>query len=140
MTEEAPALVPAAVAGLVLFCFDPSRYHFYPVCFFHKTTGLLCAGIFVVGGYAIARGFPQWGSVGPWVMGTIYVIILGLAMWWRWEHGPWREIDLFREFTARVRVRECARQRRLGDNHVAVTGRRGRGGQRTGGKDEHVLR
>ena len=40
----AAALLPATVAGLVLFCFDPSRYHFYPVCFFHKTTGLLCAG------------------------------------------------------------------------------------------------
>jgi hypothetical protein len=40
----AAALLPAAAAGLVLFCFDPSRYHFYPVCFFHKTTGLLCAG------------------------------------------------------------------------------------------------
>jgi len=34
----------AAVAGLVLFCFDPRQYHFYPVCFFHKTTGLLCPG------------------------------------------------------------------------------------------------
>ena len=34
----------AAVAALVLFCFDPRQYHFYPVCFFHKTTGLLCPG------------------------------------------------------------------------------------------------
>ena len=34
----------AAVAGLVLFCFDPRQYHFYPICFFHKTTGLLCPG------------------------------------------------------------------------------------------------
>ena len=33
-----------AVAGLVLFWFDPRQYHFYPVCFFHKTTGLLCPG------------------------------------------------------------------------------------------------
>ncbi len=33
-----------AVAGLVLFCFDPRQYPFYPVCFFHKTTGLLCPG------------------------------------------------------------------------------------------------
>jgi Protein of unknown function (DUF2752) len=33
-----------AGAGLVLFCFDPRQYHFYPVCFFHKTTGLLCPG------------------------------------------------------------------------------------------------
>jgi hypothetical protein len=34
----------AAAAGLVLFCFDPRQYHFYPVCFFHRTTGLLCPG------------------------------------------------------------------------------------------------
>jgi hypothetical protein len=34
----------AAVAGMVLFCFDPRQYHFYPVCFFHKMTGLLCPG------------------------------------------------------------------------------------------------
>ena len=37
------ALLAAAVA-LVLFCFDPQQYHFYPLCFFHKTTGLLCPG------------------------------------------------------------------------------------------------
>lgn len=40
----AVAMLPVAIVALVLFCFDPRRYHFYPVCFFHKTTGLLCAG------------------------------------------------------------------------------------------------
>lgn len=40
----AAALLPVAVAGLVLFCFDPRRYHFYPTCVFHQATGLLCAG------------------------------------------------------------------------------------------------
>jgi hypothetical protein len=34
----------AAAAGLVLFCFDPRGYHFYPVCYFHRLTGLLCPG------------------------------------------------------------------------------------------------
>jgi hypothetical protein len=34
----------AAVAVVVLFCFDPSRYPIYPVCMFHKTTGLQCPG------------------------------------------------------------------------------------------------
>ncbi len=28
----------------MLFFFDPRQYHFYPICFFHKTTGLLCPG------------------------------------------------------------------------------------------------
>ena len=34
----------AAGAGIVLFWFDPRHYHFYPICFFHQTTGLLCPG------------------------------------------------------------------------------------------------
>jgi hypothetical protein len=34
----------AAAGCLVLFFFDPRRYHIYPVCFFHQTTGLLCPG------------------------------------------------------------------------------------------------
>ena len=40
----AAALSPVALACVVLFCFDPRRYHFYPICFLHQTTGLLCAG------------------------------------------------------------------------------------------------
>jgi len=40
----AATMLPIAIAGLVLFCFDPRRYHFYPICYFHQTTGLLCAG------------------------------------------------------------------------------------------------
>jgi len=32
-------------AGLVvLYFFDPARAGFYPVCLFHRTTGLLCPG------------------------------------------------------------------------------------------------
>ena len=34
----------ATLATLVLFCFDPRQYHFYPICLFHQTTGLLCPG------------------------------------------------------------------------------------------------
>jgi hypothetical protein len=40
----AAVMLPVAVAVAVLFCFDPCRYHFYPICYFHRTTGLLCAG------------------------------------------------------------------------------------------------
>ena len=38
------AVLLAVAAGLVLFCFDPRQYRFYPVCFFHQATGLLCPG------------------------------------------------------------------------------------------------
>ena len=40
----------AGVAGLLLFCFDPRQYHFYPICFFHQATGLLCPGCGVLRG------------------------------------------------------------------------------------------
>jgi uncharacterized membrane protein len=40
----ATVALPVALACGVLFCFDPRRYHFYPTCVLHKTTGLLCAG------------------------------------------------------------------------------------------------
>jgi len=33
-----------AAAAAVLFWFDPSRFHFYPLCVFHAVTGLLCPG------------------------------------------------------------------------------------------------
>ena len=33
-----------AAAGLVLFCFDPRQYHFYPVCFFHRPPGCSAPG------------------------------------------------------------------------------------------------
>ena len=34
----------AAGAGALLFLFDPARHLFYPVCAFHRATGLLCPG------------------------------------------------------------------------------------------------
>lgn len=43
-TALALSALLAAGVGLVLFCFDPRQYHFYPVCLFHQTTGLLCPG------------------------------------------------------------------------------------------------
>ncbi len=50
-TKTGPALFAtvtllfAAIGGAaVLFFFDPSRHHFYPVCQFHQITGLYCPG------------------------------------------------------------------------------------------------
>lgn len=30
--------------AIVLFLFNPAQHSFYPFCFFHRTTGLLCPG------------------------------------------------------------------------------------------------
>jgi hypothetical protein len=43
-TALAVSALLATAGALVLFCFDPRQYHFYPVCFLHQTTGLLCPG------------------------------------------------------------------------------------------------
>jgi hypothetical protein len=36
------AVIMIVAAGLVLFFFEPGGYRFYPYCFFHRMTGLLC--------------------------------------------------------------------------------------------------
>jgi MATE family multidrug resistance protein len=39
--------------------------------------------------------FTNLESLGPWLAGTVHVILLGLALWWRFAQGKWREIDIF---------------------------------------------
>ena len=34
-------------------------------------------------------------SLGPWLAGTVNVILLGLALWWRFAQGKWQEINIF---------------------------------------------
>jgi len=52
-------------------------------------------GIFIGGGYAVSRALPQWGLNGPWLMCTLYIVVLGLLLRWRWRGGAWRKIRLF---------------------------------------------
>jgi MATE family multidrug resistance protein len=57
-------------------------------------TAGLCWGITVLAGYLAARFLPQFGPSGPWVMATIYGIILGFFMYARWTRGHWRSLRL----------------------------------------------
>jgi MATE family multidrug resistance protein len=43
-------------------------------------------------------GLPQFGlgARGGWIALMSYVVLLGLAMLWRWRHGAWRRFDLAR--------------------------------------------
>ncbi|MHC4717553.1 MAG: MATE family efflux transporter [Planctomycetota bacterium] len=50
--------------------------------------------IIVGGGAAMIRWLPQLQSIGPWVAASVYVIILGMVMAWRFECGAWQRIDL----------------------------------------------
>lgn len=57
--------------------------------------GVCCWTVFICGGYALARFVPQWGIDGPWSMCALYIIVVGLALMWRWYGGRWRAIRLF---------------------------------------------
>jgi len=58
-------------------------------------TAILCLSVFVGGGTLVIHFLPGLGAVGPWLMGTIYIVFLGLAMAWRWLRGPWRQMQIF---------------------------------------------
>ena len=50
--------------------------------------------VIVGGGAAMIRWVPQLQSIGPWIAASVYVIVLGMVMAWRFESGAWRKIDL----------------------------------------------
>ena len=56
---------------------------------------IICWGVFVLGGWLMATQVPQMGVNGPWMMCTIYIILVGLISWWRWNAGVWQRIRLF---------------------------------------------
>jgi MATE family multidrug resistance protein len=57
-------------------------------------TAILCWGIAVFGGYAVARLRPEWGPTGPWTLASIYGLILGVFMMARFVRGGWKRIHL----------------------------------------------
>ena len=42
-----------------------------------------------------AVAYTNWEALGPWIAGTLYSVILGLVLWWRFARGKWQEIDIF---------------------------------------------
>lgn len=59
-------------------------------------TAVLCWGIAVGGGYAVARLYPNLGPGGPWTVASIYGVILGIFMFVRFKAGGWKSIRLDR--------------------------------------------
>ncbi|MFG0275597.1 MAG: MATE family efflux transporter [Phycisphaerales bacterium] len=50
--------------------------------------------ITVGGGWAMATALPDLRSIGPWMAAALYIILLGVAMVWRFVGGRWRSINL----------------------------------------------
>ena len=68
----------AAAACAVLFCYDPRQYHFYPVCFFHLTTGLLCPGC---GALRALHQLLHGNLVAAFHLNPVLVMVLPVMLW-----------------------------------------------------------
>jgi hypothetical protein len=74
----------AAAVALVLFCFDPRQYHFYPVCLFHQTTGLLCPGC---GALRATHQFLHGHVAAAFRFNPMLVVFLPLLLWLGAKYG-----------------------------------------------------
>ncbi len=57
-------------------------------------TAVLCWGMTIFGGHAIAVRWPQFGPTGPWLAATAYGVTLGAFIWLRFLRGGWKSINL----------------------------------------------
>jgi len=48
----------------------------------------------IAGGWMMIWWMPDLGSVGPWIAASVYIILYGVTMAWRFESGHWRSIRL----------------------------------------------
>jgi MATE family multidrug resistance protein len=66
-----------------------------------------CWGIFVAGGYAMTHFAPSWGVHGPWLMCSLYIIVLGVLLWRRFHSRAWEKIKLFDGTVQRGKCKAC---------------------------------
>lgn len=46
------------------------------------------------GGLAMVHFAPQLKSAGPWIAASVYMILIGILLGWRFESGAWKKINL----------------------------------------------
>ncbi|MBT8486192.1 MAG: MATE family efflux transporter [Phycisphaerales bacterium] len=56
--------------------------------------------LIVGGGWAMTVLWPQLESVGPWIGASVYIVLFGVTMAWRFESGRWRSIRLLGDIEA----------------------------------------
>jgi hypothetical protein len=88
----AAAFLAMAVAGVVLYFFDPETAGFYPVCALHQVTGLQCPGC---GTLRAMHQLTHGNIAGAWRFNPLFVALLPVGFWLglreaaRWTLG-WR--------------------------------------------------
>lgn len=73
-------------ALMLLFFFEPSRYHFYPRCLFYQTTGLLCPGC---GSLRAAHQLLHGHLAAAFHFNALFVLSVPIVLWLlaRWVKG-----------------------------------------------------
>jgi hypothetical protein len=89
----AAGLIGIAVAGVVLYLFNPETAGFYPVCAFHQLTGLQCPGC---GSLRALHQLTHGNIAAAWCFNPLLVALMPFAAWlalresvrlafgWRW--------------------------------------------------------
>ncbi len=52
--------------------------------------------VMVCGGWYLVRLAPGLGATGPWIAGTVHIMVTGVAYRWRFKSNKWRKIDIFK--------------------------------------------
>jgi hypothetical protein len=77
-------------AAAMVFFFNPATYKFYPVCQFHRFTGLNCPGCGMTRTvYALLHGniFIALRDNALFVFGIVWLALRGGWFWWNKFHG-----------------------------------------------------
>jgi hypothetical protein len=72
---------------VVLFLFDPSRYHFYPVCPLYQTTGLLCPGC---GTLRAVHQLAHGNFAAAWRLNPMFVVLSPVGLWLVVREALWQ--------------------------------------------------
>ncbi len=67
-------------------------------------SGIGAIGVLGLGGSLVVWLLPGYGTIGPWVMATVSIVVVGLANRWRFLSRRWMEIDLFKQQPAPVPI------------------------------------
>lgn len=98
-----PALLMLAVAGFVLWKYEPRGQPFYPQCWMYRATGILCPGC---GGLRATHALLNGDIVAAWRLNPLVVASVPIVGWLgvvfalRW----WRGIELPNPFGHRYAI------------------------------------
>ncbi len=56
-------------------------------------TAILCWTLVVAGGASVGWLMPRWGPTGPWIMASLYGLVLGAYLVIRFSRGEWKAVD-----------------------------------------------